>query len=132
MREHINENKQKQVYKVIGKHVYGNLYEIEDKFLTDLEFLIDIVNKSAEIGNLHIIEVYTKKFKAINNMPGGVSVIALLEESHIALHTWPESNYATIDIYSCGKKSSPEESFKFILNKLKPKTFKMFKADRGN
>lgn len=124
-------NQQKQLYKIIGKHIYGNLYQISDKFLVDSEFLTQIVNEAVLVGNLHIVELYVKKFKAINSISGGVSVIALLEESHIALHTWPESNYATIDIYSCGKESRPDESFKFLVNKLKPKTVKMFSADRG-
>ncbi|MEM3020570.1 MAG: adenosylmethionine decarboxylase, partial [Candidatus Micrarchaeaceae archaeon] len=98
---------QQQIAKVIGKHVYGNLNGIEMKSLTDLNALTKLVVDSAKAGNLHILELITKKFSDVNGIPGGISVIALIEESHIALHTWPESLYATLDIYSCGANTYP-------------------------
>jgi arginine decarboxylase (EC 4.1.1.19) len=97
-----------------------------------LDFLKKTVVDSAVKGNLHIIEMVAKKFAPYNDIDGGVSIIALIEESHIALHTWPESNYATLDIYSCGEKSSPEIAFKYIVGRIKPKTYKIFNADRSN
>ncbi|MCL5404626.1 MAG: adenosylmethionine decarboxylase [Candidatus Marsarchaeota archaeon] len=123
---------QRQRPRIVGKHVYGNMYEVEERFTANLDFLTKLVVDSAKIGNMHIIELLTKKFSAYNGIPGGVSVIALIEESHIALHTWPESSYATLDIYSCGEASNPELAFKYILSKLKPKSHKMFNADRSN
>ncbi|EQD51160.1 S-adenosylmethionine decarboxylase proenzyme [mine drainage metagenome] len=121
-----------QIVKVIGKHVYGNLYGIELKNLTDLSALTKLVVDSAKAGNLHILELITKKFSDINGIPGGISVIALIEESHIALHTWPESLYATLDIYSCGSATYPDIAFKHIVSKLNPKKVKSWTADRGN
>ncbi|MCL4363160.1 adenosylmethionine decarboxylase [Candidatus Marsarchaeota archaeon] len=123
---------QKQIPRIIGKHVYGNLYDIDEKQIADLDFLKKTVVDSAVKGNLHIIEMVAKKFAPYNDIDGGVSIIALIEESHIALHTWPESNYATLDIYSCGEKSSPEIAFKYIVGRIKPKTYKIFNADRSN
>jgi len=123
---------EKQVYKVIGKHVYANMDQIDSKYLSNMDMLTKLVNESAKVGNLHIIELSTKKFAGVHGNEGGVSIIAILEESHIALHTWPESNYATIDIYTCGKEGDPEAAFNYILQKLKPKSCKVFRADRGN
>jgi S-adenosylmethionine decarboxylase len=34
---------------------------------------------------------------------GGVSGVAVLAESHISIHSWPEANYAAVDIFMCGK-----------------------------
>ncbi len=125
--------KAKLKQKIIGKHVYGNLYGIKERLLVDAEFLSKIVKKAAEIGNLHIVEISTKKFNGVHeHLVGGVSVIAILEESHITLHTWPEGYFATIDIYSCGKKSRPKKAFTYLKNKLKPNKAKIFKADRSN
>ncbi|MCL4390935.1 MAG: adenosylmethionine decarboxylase [Candidatus Micrarchaeaceae archaeon] len=123
---------QQQIAKVIGKHVYGNLNGIEMKSLTDLNALTKLVVDSAKAGNLHILELITKKFSDVNGIPGGISVIALIEESHIALHTWPESLYATLDIYSCGANTYPDIAFKYIVSKLNPKKVKSWSADRGN
>lgn len=132
MKKNEQHNLKKIKKKIIGKHIFGNLYGIKDRILTNSEFLTETVKKATEVGNLHIVEISTKKFDGVHELVGGVSVIAILEESHIALHTWPESYYATIDIYSCGKESRPKKAFTYIKNKLKPTKIKMFKADRGN
>ncbi|ASI13940.1 S-adenosylmethionine decarboxylase [Candidatus Mancarchaeum acidiphilum] len=116
---------------VIGKHVYGNLDMVDPKLISNLNALIKIVVESTKIGNLHIIEMITKKFNPYNGFDGGVSIIALIEESHIALHTWPESMYATLDIYSCGEESNPDAAFNYIVSKLKPKKIVSNFVDRG-
>ncbi len=132
MKDTISTQAMQQIVKVIGKHVYGNLSGIEIKNLTNLSALTKLVVNSAKEGNLHIIELITKKFSDINGIPGGVSVIALIEESHIALHTWPESMYATLDIYSCGANTYPDIAFNYIVSRLGPKKVKVWSADRGN
>lgn len=122
----------KQIPKVIGKHVYANLYDIDSGLIANLDRLTTVVIKAAQVGNMHILELVTKKFSSLNGVEGGVSVIALIEESHIALHTWPESMYATVDIYTCGAKSNAELALKYVIDELKPKSCKIGKADRGN
>jgi S-adenosylmethionine decarboxylase proenzyme, Bacillus form len=123
---------QSQIRKILGKHVYGNMYGLSEAQITNIDFLTKTVLGSAKVGNMHIIELVTKKFPGYNGIEGGVSIIALIEESHIALHTWPESSYATVDIYSCGDHSRPELAYKHILERLTPKKHKFFSADRGN
>ncbi|MEM0094349.1 MAG: adenosylmethionine decarboxylase [Candidatus Micrarchaeaceae archaeon] len=124
---------QENQHKVVGKHVYGNLYGIEHGILTNMAALEAATLKAAEIGNMHIVSLMKKQFK-IQGSPnnGGVSIIAIIEESHIALHTWPESSYATIDIYSCGAQTNPDASFSYFVEVLKPKTYKKYFADRSN
>ncbi len=123
---------EKNLVAVIGKHVFGNLYDIDEKILKDIKMIRDTVIEAARIGNLHIIEIMEKQFN-VQNSPdlGGVSMIALIEESHISLHTWPESRYATVDIYSCGGGSNPGLAFDYIVSVMKPKSYKVFTADRG-
>jgi S-adenosylmethionine decarboxylase len=60
----------------------------------------------------------TKKFGT-----GGVSVVALIEESHIAIHTWPEYKYAVIDVVTCGEQSDPVSAYDYIIEKLNPQRF---------
>lgn len=119
--------------KVIGKHVYGNLYGIERNILTNMNALSDMVIKAAQIGNMHIVSMLKKQFK-IPGLPdnGGVSIIALIKESHIAVHTWPESEYATVDIYSCGAHTDADAAFTYIISVLKPRTYTKSFADRSN
>ncbi len=112
-------------YKVYGKHVYGNLYGCSYDVLANPEFLKDVVVKAAKVGNMTLLDVKTW------HISPGVSVVAVILESHIAIHTWPEFNFATVDVYSCGKHSDPEKAFKYIVDALKPARFEYTVADRS-
>ena len=39
--------------------------------------------------------------------PHGVSGVVVIEESHLSIHTWPESRYAAMDFYTCGDHTDP-------------------------
>ena len=60
----------------------------------------------------------------------GVSIVAIVLESHISIHTWPEYSFATVDVYSCGPHTWPELSFDYIVKALKAKKVVMGTADR--
>lgn len=115
-----------------GLHVFGNLYLIDENLLKNLQDLKNIVIGAANIGNLTILDILERQFNVKDSKDlGGVSLIALLVESHLALHTWPESNYASLDIYSCGNTCDPVKSFKFIVEQLNPKKYDIYTFDRG-
>lgn len=115
--------------RIIGKHVYGNLYNIEPGILLDEDKLREIVLNAAKIANMTIVEIKSWRF---GGTKGGVSVIALVLESHIVLHTWVEYQYATVDIYTCGSKSDPWKAFNYIVEKLSPEEYTVNYADRSS
>ncbi|QGA54702.1 adenosylmethionine decarboxylase [Sulfolobus sp. E5-1-F] len=115
--------------RIIGKHVFGNLYDIDTEKLNDKEFLEKLVLEAVNIAHMKLVEIKAWSF---GGKKGGVSVIALVEESHIALHTWNEYNYATLDVYTCGEDSDPQSAFAHIVNALNPKRYQMFYADRSS
>jgi S-adenosylmethionine decarboxylase len=51
--------------------------------------------------------------------PQGVTSIAMLAESHISIHTWPEKNMAVCDVFTCGDKSTPEKGVEYMKEQLK-------------
>ena len=51
--------------------------------------------------------------------PQGVTAIELLAESHISIHTWPESNYSAVDIFTCGQNIMPELASQYLIEALK-------------
>ena len=117
---------------LLGKHIFGNLYDIDDSILKNIVYLKEVVVEAAKAGNLHIIDIMERQFNQMNSPDlGGVSIIALITESHISLHTWPESRYATLDIYSCGNESNPALTFDYIVSMMKPKSYKVFNVDRS-
>ncbi|MEM3120036.1 MAG: adenosylmethionine decarboxylase, partial [Nitrososphaerota archaeon] len=103
---------------VVGKHVYGNLYDCEPAVLSNLRLLKKVVQEASKVANMTLVELKGWKF---GGEKGGVSVIALVVESHLALHTWPSYRYATLDIFTCGDKSDPIKAFDYLCEILKPK-----------
>ena len=122
-------NKESSEDRVVGRHVYANLYDVNREILANEELLRNSVIKAAELANMTLVEIKSWTF---GGKKGGVSVIAIVEESHIALHTWVEYNYATVDIYTCGDKGDPWKAFDYLLSVLKPKKYKVGYADRSS
>ncbi|MCC6045243.1 MAG: adenosylmethionine decarboxylase [Ignisphaera sp.] len=115
--------------RVVGKHVYGNLYEIDVNVAENEERLREIVTEAAKLANMTLYDIKSWSF---GGRKGGVSVIALVLESHIAVHTWIEYRYATVDVYTCGERSDPWKAFEYIIKNLKPKYYTINYADRSS
>jgi spermidine synthase/S-adenosylmethionine decarboxylase proenzyme len=65
--------------------------------------------------------------------PVGVTVTAIISESHIAIHTYPEAHHASIDIFTCSADSqAPLKLLNFLKKQLKPKTVRVGEIIRGN
>lgn len=82
---------------MMGKHYLLNLYECSFAQLNDEFFLVDLLENAAVASGANVVQTIFKKFE-----PQGVTVICLLSESHISIHTWPEEGKAACDVYTCG------------------------------
>jgi len=113
---------------IVGRHVYGSFYGIPRSIASDEEYLRSVVEEAVKAAGatLHSLQSWR-----IPGEKGGVSVIALVLESHIALHTWPDYDYATFDVYTCGSHTDPWAAFRVMLEKLKPKYHVVHFADRS-
>ena len=67
-----------------------------DEQQIDGEELITLLKKFCSELNFHIVSEYKHQFS-----PQGLSVVLILEESHIAAHSWPEKGYLHLDIVTC-------------------------------
>ncbi len=106
--------------KVFGRHIYGNMLGCNNEILRDEDMLRNIAADAAHIGNMTLLDVKSWRIGE------GVSVVAIILESHITIHTWPEHSYATVDVYSCGAHTNPELAFQYIAERLEAS-----KVDRG-
>ncbi|RLE53895.1 MAG: adenosylmethionine decarboxylase [Candidatus Methanomethylicota archaeon] len=114
-----------QVGRAVGRHVYGNLYECSESILSSPEYLKEIVIKAVEVARAKLCQV------CAYSVEDYVAAIAIVMESHIAIHAWPKYGYATVDVYTCGNTDA-EAAFDFIVEKLKPKRFTKYSVDRSN
>lgn len=65
--------------------------------------------------------------------PIGITLIATISESHVAIHTYPEACHASIDIFTCSLDSEPNiKLLGFLKKSLKPKTIRFIEINRGN
>ena len=85
-----------------GNHLIVDIYNIGEEKLKDIKSAKKLLKDLSEkIGARSIGKPVVKKITSINSLNWGISGFILLCESHIALHTWPENNYAAMDIYHC-------------------------------
>ena len=96
-----------------GQHYILDIWGF-DTSLRDVDFDV-ILLKASEIANAKRLYGHVHKFN-----DGGLSGVAVLEESHISFHTWPQREYVAFDIFMCGD-TSPEASVEYLIKTLKPK-----------
>ena len=97
-----------------SKHLLLELYKCNSEKLNDESFLRCILNRAAKLANATVLNLISNKFE-----PQGVTAIALLAESHISIHTWPESKYSAVDIFTCGQYMLPELASQYLIEALK-------------
>ncbi len=61
---------------------------------------------------------------------GGISGVAVLAESHMSIHTWPERGYAALDVFVCGA-CDPYKSIPVLRRAFKPESIQLAEHKRG-
>jgi S-adenosylmethionine decarboxylase proenzyme len=93
--------------------------------LDNVEFLTRVLETAAEKMGSRIIKVTSHKFS-----PTGTTVIIILAETHMSIHTWPEHKYAAVDIFICGEEVDPEVGWWAVKDALQPSSFEVHKLVR--
>ena len=96
-----------------GNHLLLEVYGCNREKLNDELFLRCQLNSAAKLANASVLNIVSNKFE-----PYGVTAIALLAESHLSIHTWPESQYSAIDIFTCGRNMKPKLASQFLIESL--------------
>ncbi len=99
-----------------SKHFLLELYNCNYEKLNDESFLRCTLNNAAKLANATVLNLISNKFE-----PQGVTAIALLAESHLSIHTWPEAHYSAVDIFTCGQNMKPDISCKYLIQALMAK-----------
>ena len=74
-----------------GRHLILDLYDCDQEILDNYDQLSELLETALRMANATILRIIGEKFK-----PQGVTLLALLSESHASIHTWPEIGYAAI------------------------------------
>lgn len=110
----------------LGKHVLIELNDCNKDLINDIEYLRMTLSEVARHIGATVIKDTFYQFT-----PQGVSGVVLIAESHISVHTWPEYNYAAVDVFTCGDVIEPRNAVKLLAEKLKSKSTTFIEIKRG-
>src|SRR5437868_1758541 len=86
---------------VFIEHFVAQLWNINPKILNSRKLLKAASLAIAKDLKLTVVKTFIHKFE-----PHGLSLILVISESHLAIHTWPELSYMNVDILSCSKETN--------------------------
>ncbi len=115
---------QKDGVKFAGTHLLLDLWGAEN--LTDPALIDRALRDAAEAANATILHSHFHHF----GPDGGVSGVVVLAESHISIHTWPERDFAAVDIFMCGA-CDPYRSLPVLKEVFRPKSILLSEQRRG-
>ena len=91
------------------QHILFELRGCPSELLDDSEFVVLALQVSAVHAKSKLIDINFHKFE-----PQGVTALALLADSHISIHTWPEKGLAMCDIFTCGVDATPQMAVEYL------------------
>jgi len=98
-----------------GKHMILDISNIKNtKLLNDVDLIMLMFDQICEKYNYTILYKNKHEFS-----PQGITILYMLSESHISIHTFPEKNYAALDIYTCRPHESNQvyvDIYNFIVD----------------
>lgn len=91
------------------KHILFTLKGCSMVLLDDEQYIRDTVYHASIRCNSTLLALNSHKFE-----PQGVTCVAMLAESHISIHTWPELGMAVCDIFTCGDHTDPQAGVDYM------------------
>jgi len=110
--------------KYAGIHLLIDFWDANN--LDDETLVTSTLKLCVEAIDATLLHIHTHKFEP----NGGLSGVAVLMESHISIHTWPETGYAAFDIFTCGD-TQPLKAIEILQKAFKPKQQKISTQFRG-
>tara|TARA_Y100000004_G_scaffold72859_1_gene81813 strand:+ start:1534 stop:1920 length:387 start_codon:yes stop_codon:yes gene_type:complete len=96
-------------YIYAGKHLIIEIFGFDKEYK---KFKL-LLAKASELAGAKLLYAYTHEFDS-----GGITGVAVLAESHMSFHTWPERDYIAFDIFMCGD-TQPYKAINYIKKELK-------------
>ena len=114
------------MYMFRGIHLIIDYYNVNKDRINNIDFVERSLCDAINLSGYNLIKIVSEKFEL-----HGLSVLALLKESHVSIHTYPENNSMFIDIFTCGERT-PEKISQLLHKLFNPKQVKLTKIVRGN
>jgi S-adenosylmethionine decarboxylase len=109
-----------------GRHILADFHGVQVALLKNVHALEIYIREAAACSGATVLSCHFHRF----GEGQGVSGVAILAESHISIHTWPELEFAALDIYMCGTLD-PNLAAHHLLRELKPREHQIKCIERG-
>lgn len=106
-----------------GVHLIVDLHGAEG--LDDIDLIENTLRRCVDAAGATLLHIHLHHFQ-----PNGVSGVAVLAESHISIHTWPENGYAALDVFMCGD-AEPDACIPVLREAFKPRKVGVNELLRG-
>jgi S-adenosylmethionine decarboxylase len=106
-----------------GVHLIIDLHEAEG--LDDIDLVEATLRHCVAAARATLLHIHLHHFH-----PNGVSGVAVLAESHISIHTWPDAGYAALDVFMCGK-AEPDACIPILRQAFKARRVTVSELLRG-
>lgn len=107
--------------------VIGDYYDcnLELNQFSNENFMLKSVNAALERVNTTVLQTNFHKFE-----PHGLTILMVLADSSLTLHTWPEERFITVEIFTCSERSRPILGLEYLKKIFHAKNFKIHKISR--
>lgn len=112
---------------VVGWHLIAELRCCDPSALDDEAALRAAMVSSCRRANATVLATQSHHFE-----PHGVTAVVLMAESHMSIHTWPESGYAALDIFTCGDRMRPEQAVELMCQHVAAGAVQVRRVRRGS
>ena len=112
--------------KALGQHLLVELNDCDAAVLDDLATVRQTMLDAARTVCATVIGVTEHRF-----VPQGVTVVVVIAESHLSIHTWPEHGYAAVDVFTCGDGLHTPTVIDLLTERLKAGHVSALEVQRG-
>ncbi len=110
--------------KALGRHLIVEMWDAQN--LNSAEALELGLREAVEVIDGTLLDVRVVSFPV-----HGVTGVAIIAESHIAVHTWPEYGYAAVDIFTCNLEADVQAGIEALAKHLLPARTQVMEVRRG-
>ena len=110
----------------LGRHILVEFFGCKPEIMNDVSRIENSMVDAAETAGATVINSTFHHFS-----PYGVSGVVVIQESHLAIHTWPEFQYAAVDLFTCGDEVNPWKSFDFLKEAFEAVHYSAIEMRRG-
>ena len=111
----------------LGHQTTVDFYGCKSQSISSENFIEKTLLEAAKILDLNVVNSTIHSFSPI-----GISGVIVIQESHIAIHTWPEHDYVAIDFFTCNKAYDLKKGVDWLQEQFQAQSAELKEIKRGN